>query len=381
MKKMMSLVKETFKEFGEDKVTRLAAALSYYAIFSLAPLLVIVIAIAGFVWGQAAAQGALTSQIQGLVGQSGAQQVQTMIQNAYKPGAGIIATIISVIVLIFGATGVFTALQDSFNTIWEVQPKPGRGVRNMIADRFLSFAMILAIGFLLLVSLVISAVLSVLGKFMAGALPFSSIIMQVINIAVSFLVITLLFTLMFKYLPDAKVRWRDTIIGAVVTALLFTIGKQLIGLYLGRATSTGVFGAAGSLIVLLLWIYYSGIILFLGAEFTQVYAQKYGVGVQPKANAVRVTEETRAQQGLSRRAEAQGQQQPASQRRGAQPAGPVATAVPSAVPVTGEPKSERAQMLEAAWPALTALFIGLVGSLSIARQQRKRPVVKKEIKV
>lgn len=387
LKDFWSLLKETFAEWQEDKASRLAAALSYYTIFSLAPLLVIVIAIAGLFFGEAAARGAIVGQISGLMGQQGAEQVQTMIQNAARPGTGIVASIIGVVLLLVGATGVFGQLQDSMNTIWEVKPKPGVGVWNMIKTRFLSFTMILGIGFLLLVSLVVTAALSALGNMMLSMLPGSQVLMQVVNFLVSFLVITLLFVLMYKFLPDAKIAWKDVFLGAAVTSLLFTIGKMAIGIYLGNSNVTSAFGAAGSLIVLLVWVYYSGQILFFGAEFTQVYANRYGQGVVPKENAVRITEEERAQQGLLRHPRpGRPQGEPPAEALSPQPAAP-RTAVPSAaaLPVTGaqndylqKAEAQRENPLgtlaESAVPALVALLIGIAGSIAIAREQRKRPL-------
>jgi membrane protein len=392
MKKLWSVIKGSFKEWSEDKASRLAAALSYYTIFSLAPLLVIVIAIAGFVFGKQAAQGAIVQQISGLVGQRGAEQVQTMIQNANQPAAGLIATIVGIVLLLFGATGVFNQLQDSMNTIWEVRLKPGRGIFAMVRDRFLSFAMILGIAFLLLVSLVLSAALSAFGKLLVGIMPGFPSILQVINFIVSFGVISFLFVLIFKFLPDARISWKDAWIGGAVTSLLFTIGKQLIGVYLGTSSTANVFGVAGSLIILLLWIYYSGMILFFGAEFTQVYANTYGSGITPVKDAERVTEEERAEQGIPHRRSERGQK-PTS---GAVPTGGVVhpsgavqpyfhpqtttpkTAVPSSspVPVTGEEKHNR--ILEVALPALLAAVIGISGSIAIAREQRKRPIIQQK---
>lgn len=395
MNKIWSVIKGSFKEWSEDKASRLAAALSYYTIFSLAPLLVIVIAIAGFAFGRQAAQGAIVQQISGLVGQRGAEQVQTMIQNANQPRAGLIATIISVALLIFGATGVFNQLQDSMNTIWEVRLKPGRGIFAMVRDRFLSFAMILGIAFLLLVSLVLSAALSAFGKFLVGIMPGFPLILQVINFIVSFLVISFLFVLIFKFLPDARISWKDAWVGGAVTSLLFTIGKQLIGLYLGSSSTANVFGVAGSLIILLLWIYYSGMILFFGAEFTQVYATTYGSGITPVKDAERVTESERAEQGIPHRRSVRSQEPsggtvfpgkavPAGMRSQAAQSQTTTpkTAVPSSrpwvdpVPVTGKRQEEpHNNILEAAMPALVALVIGISGSIAIAREQRKRPII------
>jgi membrane protein len=282
------LVKETFAEWSRDKASRLAAALSYYTIFSVAPLLIIAIAVAGLVFGREAAARQLAAEAQGLLGPQAAEAIQGMLQSAGKTGAGIVATAVGVGTLLLGASGAFAQLQDALNTIWEVKPKAGRGVRGMLRDRFLSFSLVLAIGFLLLVSLVLSAALAAVGKYLAGILPVSSALMQGLNFALSFAVTTFLFALIFKVLPDVRIRWRDVWIGAAVTALLFSVGRFLIGLYLGRSSVSSAYGAAGSLVVLLVWIYYSAQILLLGAEFTQVYASKFGNGMTPKPNAERV---------------------------------------------------------------------------------------------
>jgi membrane protein len=297
-KDIFTLLKNAAQEWSEDKASRLAAALSYYTIFSLAPLLVIVIAIAGLVFGQEAAQQELLAQIEGLVGEEGAFAIQEMIAGASDTGDSIFAAVIGFVLLLFGASGVFAQLQDAMNTMWEVKPKEGRGILALVKDRLLSFGMVLVIGFLLLVSLVLSAALAGLSNFMAGLLPANEIIMQVISFVVSFAVISFLFALIFKYLPDAEVAWGDVWLGAIVTALLFTIGKELIGLYLGRSAVASTYGAAGSVVILLLWVYYSAQILFFGAEFTQVYANMFGSRIKPKEGATFISEEARIKQGI-----------------------------------------------------------------------------------
>jgi len=298
---LWELAKTTWAEFNEDKVPRLGAALAYYTIFSLAPLLIIVIAIAGLVFGQSQTQEALLGQIRGLVGSQGADMIQTMIDSTRRPAAGLFATVFGLGTLVFGAIGAFNQLHDALNTIWEVKPKPHQPLLEKARARLLSFGMILVVGFLLMVSLTVSAGLSAAGTFVSGQLPFvAGWILSVFNFVISFAVISLLFALMFKYMPDAKIAWRDVWIGAIITALLFTVGKSLIGLYLGRATTGAAYGAAGALVILLLWIYYSAQIFLLGAEFTQVYASRYGQRVLPDKNAVAVTEDDRAQQGLTR---------------------------------------------------------------------------------
>lgn len=291
------LFQETFKEWNEDKASRLAAALAYYTVFSIAPLLIIVIAIAGAVFGEEAARGEIFRQIKGLVGTDGAIFIETAIKNANKPQTGTIASIISILLLLLGATGLFTELQDSLNTIWEVKPKPGRGFINIIRQRFLSFAMVLGIGFLLLVSLVISAVLSALVTYFSNLLPGVDFLWQLVSFLLSFAITTVLFALIFKVLPDVKITWSDVAIGAIITSVLFSIGRFLLGQYLGNSSFGSAYGAAGSLVVILAWVYYAAQILFFGAEFTQVYARRYGSGITPNKNAMPVRGESRGSRG------------------------------------------------------------------------------------
>lgn len=288
LKQIWRLLKETFAEWSKDKASRLAAALSYYTVFSLAPLLIIAIAIAGSFFGEEAAKGEIIGQIQGLVGKEGAEVIQTAIENAsQKDNQGTVASLISVGVLLFGASGVFAELQDALNTVWEVESKPELGITDFIRKRFLSFAMILGIGFLLLVSLVISATLSGINHYASNLLlPNFAFFWQLVNFFVSFGVITLLFATMYKVLPDVKIAWSDVWIGAAMTALLFVFGKFLIGLYLGNSSFSSTYGAAGSIVVILVWAYYSAQILFFGAEFTEVYARKYGSQIVPDRFAV-----------------------------------------------------------------------------------------------
>ena len=294
-KEIFELLKETFNEWSEDKASRLAASLAYYTVFSIAPLLIIVIAVAGLVFGREAAQGQIEGQIQGLIGEESAEFVQALIEASSNKTTGTIATVIGIATLIFGATGLFGQLQDALNTIWEVTPKPGRGVMGIIKDRFFSFTMVLGIGFLLMVSLVVSAALAVVNEYMSGLFGDIAYVGEAINFIISFAVITLLFAMIYKVLPDVEIAWSDVWIGAAVTALLFTIGKFLIGLYLGHSAVASSYGAAGALVVVLLWVYYSAQILLLGAEFTQVYAKRFGSHIVPDEDAVAVTEEARAQ--------------------------------------------------------------------------------------
>ncbi|OCQ89664.1 ribonuclease BN [Nostoc sp. MBR 210] len=283
---IVRLFQETFQEWSEDKASRLAAALAYYTIFSIAPLLIIVIAIAGAVFGEEAARGEIVRQIQGLVGPDGAEFIEIAIRNASQPKTGVIASVISILLLLLGATGLFTELQDALNTIWEVQPKPGRGVKNVVRQRALSFAMILGIGFLLLVTLIISTVLTAIVGYFSNLLPGIDFIWQFLNFILSFVITTLLFGLIFKVLPDVKITWNDVLIGAVITSLLFSLGRYLLGQYLGNSSFGSTYGAAGSLVVILAWVYYAAQILFFGAEFTQVYARRYGSGIRPTRHAI-----------------------------------------------------------------------------------------------
>lgn len=311
VKVILGLFQETFQEWSNDKASRLSAALAYYTIFSIAPLLIIVIAIAGAVFGDEAAKGQIFGQIQGLVGEAGAKLIQDAIKNASQPKQSAIASIISVIVLLFGATGLFTELQDALNTIWEVQPKPGRTVKNMVRVRVLSFAMILGIGFLLLVSLTTSTVLAALVAYFNNLLPGVDFIWRVVNFILSFVVTTVLFGLIFKVLPDVKITWSDVWIGAALTSVLFSLGRFLLGQYLGNGSFGSAYGAAGSIVVVIAWVYYAAQILFFGAEFTQVYARRYGSQIVPDKNAIPMTDKARDNLGIK----SKGTRQPSAKKR------------------------------------------------------------------
>ena len=285
IKTIFQLLREAFQEWQQDKASLLAAALAYYTVFSITPLLVIAIAIAGAVFGQEAARGEILEQINSLVGTQGAQAIETALANANQPQLSSVASIISIVILLIGASGVFAQLQEALNTVWNVQAQTNGGIWLFIRKRLLSFGMVLAIGFLLLVSLILSAMLSGISKLEINILPGFTSLWQLLNFAISFGFITLLFALIYKYLPDVKIRWKDVWIGAAITALLFTFGKFLIGLYLGRGSLGSAYGAAGSLIVFLAWVFYSAQILLFGAEFTQVYARKYGRRIRPDRHA------------------------------------------------------------------------------------------------
>lgn len=285
-KTIWQLAKAAAQKWMKDKIMPMSAALSYYSLFSMAPLLVICMGIVGMVFGQEAAQGQVTAQLRDLFGDQGARALETMLRNAHTNHRGLIATIIGFLTLFFGASGVFAQLQTSLNTIWNVAQKPGLSLWQVIRDRFMSFSMVLGIGFVLLVSLLLSAALAAVGKYMQGLLPGSEILWQIFNFALSFGVITLLFAMIFKILPDANISWKHVWVGAAVTSLLFSIGKQLMGLYLGNSAIGSTYGAAGSMVVLLIWVNYSSMILFYGAEFTYVYHEKFGGVPAPQENAM-----------------------------------------------------------------------------------------------
>ncbi|HEY8131374.1 MAG TPA: YihY/virulence factor BrkB family protein [Thermoanaerobaculia bacterium] len=263
MKRYFLLLKEAWIEFTNDKAQRLAAALAYYTLFSIAPLLLIAIAIAGLVFGRSQAQVEIIGQVRTLMGDTGAKAIEEMLAGAAKPRTGTVAIVIGVIILLFGAAGVFGQLKDALNTIWNVEEKKSGGIMAFLKGRFLSFAMVFGVGFLLLVSLVIDAALAALSKAL----------WQPVQLIISFAVITVLFAMIFRYLPDVRIEWCDVWLGAAFTSLLFVLGKFALGLYLGKCAIGSSYGAAGSLVVMLVWIFWSANILFFGAEFTQVYAR------------------------------------------------------------------------------------------------------------
>ncbi len=271
-KEAVSLIKQTYAKWSEHQAPRLGASVAFYSVLSFAPLLILITAVIALVFGQQSAQGALIDEARQLIGDKGAETVQSLLKNAQKPSSGIFASLIAFATLLFGASGVFSELQDALNVIWESTAQTASGFLGMIKQRLFSFGMVLSVGFLLLVSLLLSAALAYIGHSFGELVPMPPVILQAINFIVSFLVITVLFALMFKYVPSAKVPWRNVFVGAVGTALLFTVGKFLLGLYLGKASVGSTYGAAGSLVAVIVWIYYSAQIFFFGAEFTHVYA-------------------------------------------------------------------------------------------------------------
>ena len=288
-KKIGHLLKETFSEFKADNATKLSAALSYYTFFSLPPLIMIIINLCGVFFGTEAVRGEIFGQINGLVGNATALQIQEVLKNVKLSNSNAFTTAIGVIILLLGASGVFSEIQDSINIIWGIKAKPKRGLIKFLKNRLMSFSMIGSAGFLLLVSLTVNSLMDVLSKRLAAYFPKDTIhLFYAINLIIVFITITLLFTIIFKTLPDGKVALRDGIIGASFTAILFMIGKFAIGAYLGKSTIATVYGVAGSVILILVWVYYSAIILYIGAEFTKVYANIHGHKIIPYEYSVKV---------------------------------------------------------------------------------------------
>ena len=286
----LSLLKQTFQEWLQDKAPQLAAALAYYVVFSLAPLVLVLLAIVGMVFRDdpAGAWSRLTLQMSYFLDQNAVQTVQKIAETASQPGKSTIATIIGIALALFGASGVFGQLQDALNTIWGVKATSGRGLWGFLRSRFLSFAMVGGICFLLLVSLAIEALLKGFSHYVQSALPGGLVVALAVYLIFDFAVVVLLFAMIFKFLPDVTIQWRDVWIGAVMTAVLFGLGKWLLGFYLGSGAAASAYGAASSLVTLLLWVYYSSQILLFGAEFTQVYAARAGRELKPSEYAVRV---------------------------------------------------------------------------------------------
>jgi membrane protein len=296
----VELFKQTFRDWNEDKAPRLGAALAYYTVFSIAPLLVVVIAIAGIFFGQEAARGEISSEIARIVGPRAAEFIEAMVEGARKPSSSILATCIGIGTLLFGAMGVFGQLQDALNTIWEVRPKPGLSLLQTLKARLTPFAMVIGVSFLLLASLVASATITALGNWMNSLLPLAPLVMQALNLLIGFVIITAMFALIFKVLPNVEIEWHDVWVGAAMTAFLFLIGQLGLAWYVGKTATESTYGAAGSLVAVLLWVYWTSQILFFGAEFTQVYATMFGSRLKPAPNAIPLTEDARAQQGMTR---------------------------------------------------------------------------------
>lgn len=282
---VISLLKDTVAQWSSDEAARLAASLALYTMLSIAPLLVIAVSVAGLVYGDEAARGQISQQLSTIVGPQAGKAIESLVANADTPGSGIVSTIIGIIVGLVGASGVFGELQSALNRIWEVKPKPGRGIRGILRDRFFSFAMVMGVAFLLLVSLVVSAALAGITGFFEGLIPLPAL-WEILNTLLGIAVASVLFTLIFKLVPDVKVAWRDVWVGGLVTGVAFSLGRVALGWYVGRGATVSPFGAAGSLVALIVWVYYSAQILFLGAEFAQVYASRFGERIEPSPNAV-----------------------------------------------------------------------------------------------
>jgi membrane protein len=288
-----TLLRATCTAWYADRGARLGAALAFYTLFSLAPLLIIIIAIAALAFGQEVAHAQIIRQIEDLIGIEGAQAIQTVIENASRPSSGVAATLIGLGTLLFGATVVFSELQDALNGIWKISARPERGmVIGLVRDRFLSFAMVLAIGFLLLLVIVANAVLTAIVQIFGEILPARASFLHTANFLLFLSIVTLLFAMIYKLLPDTTIAWSDVLIGAFATALLFMVGKFLIGLYLVYSSVTSAYGAAGSLVVVLVWVYYSAQIFYFGAEFTKVYATRQDHGAVPHGHSALVTPES-----------------------------------------------------------------------------------------
>jgi membrane protein len=313
------LLRRTWRHWNADKAPRLGAALAYYLVFSIAPLLVIAVGIAGLVFGEEAARGVVKEQFQSAIGSKAAEAIQDMISHTSRTGIGLLATVVGLATLLLGAAGAFWQIQDALNTVWKVAPRPGRGILGVVRDRVLAFLLVLVFGLVLLGSLAITTALAFLSyRLDISQVPGGLTLLHFLDWLVSFLAVTVLFAIIYQVLPDVKVRWRDVWPGAVLTALLFTAGKELIGLFLGYAGFASPFGAAESLVLILLWFYYSSQIFLFGAEFTREYAYLSKPPPEPTSNAVLVSPEELARQGIPRAGDVE-----AAARRASEGPGPV----------------------------------------------------------
>jgi membrane protein len=308
-RRLGSLLKETYQQWDEDQAVRQAASLALYTLLSVAPLLIVSIKVAGVALGEEAARGQLSQELGRLVGPEAGAAIEAMVNTAKQPGQGVIGTIIGLVVLLFGASGVFGELQTSLNQMWEVMPKPDRGVVGFLKDRFFSFTMVMGVAFLLLVSLVVSAALATITEHFQDLVPYPAL-SWALNVVIGIGITTLLFALIYKVIPDVQIKWHDVWIGAFATAVLFSVGRVGLGWYVGRSATVSPFGAAGSLVALIVWVYYSAQILFFGAEFTQVFATRYGSRITPSSNAVamdQVPRRRKAREGRKERLQADDQ--------------------------------------------------------------------------
>ena len=272
MQRWVGLLRQSFSDWNDDNAPRLGAALAFYTILSISPMVILVVALVSLVFDRSRAQQHLLSQVQSLVGSDGRTAVETMLASGQKASSGIFATLIGLATLVFGASGVFGELRSALNTIWDAKPAKTSGIWGLLRERVFSFGMVISVGFVLLVSLLASAGLAAMTRFFSGLLPIPSILLAILNFSLSFFGIALLFAFILKYVPETEVKWSDVLVGATATALLFTVGKSLLGLYLGKASPGSAYGAAGSLVVMVIWVYYSAQIFFFGAEFTHVHS-------------------------------------------------------------------------------------------------------------
>ncbi|MEN0052944.1 MAG: YihY/virulence factor BrkB family protein [Mucilaginibacter sp.] len=299
LKQLWKILIATFSGFSNDNGLKLSASLAYYTVFSLAPLLIIVISLAGLFLGQDAATNQLYPQIQGYVGKAAAEQIQEMLKHLQLSGKSGMAVIIGVVTLLVGASSIFIEIQDSLNIIWRVKAKPKRGWVKLLKNRFVSFSLIISLGFLLLASLLVNFIVDALGKRIEHFLPaVTGLLLKAVNLGITLVVITVLFGIIFKFLPDVKIKWRDVRTGAFFTALLFMLGQYLISLYIQYTAQGSAYGAAGSIIVILVWIYYTSAILYIGAEYTQVYAEASGSHIEPADYAVHI-KQTEVEQSVT----------------------------------------------------------------------------------
>lgn len=285
--RILGLIKDSYKGFREDKVLKLSASLAYYTVFAIPALALVLISLTGIFFGEEAVSGAIYTELDGLVGETAAIQIQEAIKNTHLSGKSYVGSILGVLTLLISASGIFGEIQSSINQIWGLKAKPKRGIFKMLLNRILSFSLVLSLGFALLVSLIINGLLAALKDHLQVEYPSINVnLLLIVDYVLQLITITFLFAIIFKMLPDAKIKWRDVSIGALVTTFLFLIGKFILGYYITRNTSIVAYGAAGSIILILLWAYYSSAILYLGAEFTQVYTKKYGSNIEPNKYAV-----------------------------------------------------------------------------------------------
>lgn len=297
-KGIWGVIKEAGGGFMDDKVLKLSGSLAYLTVFSIGPLIIVIIFIADLVWGRAAIEGTIYNQLKGLLGPDASVQIQDIIKNAAISNKGTLAAIIGIITLLFSSTAVFAEIQDSINTIWNLKPKPKKGWLKMLTNRLLSFSVVISLGFLLLVSLIVNGLIEAMSQRLTMIFPDIAVtVVYVINLAITFAVISFLFAIIFKVLPDAKIKWKDVLTGAMVTAVLFMLGKFAITFYIGSSDITTTYGAAGSLVIVLLWVYYSSVILYFGAEFTKAYAASYGGRIYPNHYAVWIKQVEVEQEG------------------------------------------------------------------------------------